>query len=162
MATFTSATWSTPQAVTVTGVDDAVVDGDVAFTVAVTDVRSADPAWDDLDSSAIFEVSVTNTDDDTSATPGLFVSRTSGLQTTEAGGTDTVAMALTAAPGADVTIFLRSDDASEAVGLEAGPTHQSTVDVRALQEFCGVGGLDTAAVLDAHLVSDPRCVAIPQ
>jgi hypothetical protein len=39
--TFTAANWATPQTVTVTGVDDAQVDGDVAYTI-ITTASSAD------------------------------------------------------------------------------------------------------------------------
>ena len=35
--TFTDANWNTPQTVTVTGVDDALVDGDITYTVEVGD-----------------------------------------------------------------------------------------------------------------------------
>lgn len=59
--TFTAADWSTPQTVTVTGVDDAVADGDTAYTVLTLPAVSTDPAYDGLDAA---DVSVTNLDDD--------------------------------------------------------------------------------------------------
>ena len=78
--TFTSANWNTPQTVTVTGVDDAVDDGDVAYTIVTTAATSADVAYNGIDAA---DVSVSNTDNDTA---GITVNPTSGLVTTEAGG----------------------------------------------------------------------------
>ncbi len=63
--TFTTANWDTPQIVTVTGVNDTVVDGvqTSSITVAVNDAQSAN-AFDNLPNQ---NVSVTTTDDDTAA-----------------------------------------------------------------------------------------------
>ena len=60
--TFTSANWDTPQTVTVTGVDDDLVDGTITstITVAVDDVNSSD-GFDNLNDQTI---SVDTTDDD--------------------------------------------------------------------------------------------------
>jgi hypothetical protein len=59
--TFTVGNWNQPQTVTVTGVDDDLVDGDVAYTILVGPATSADPDYDGSDPS---DVSVTNVDDD--------------------------------------------------------------------------------------------------
>ena len=75
---FTSADWSTPQIATVTGVDDAVADGNIAYTIVPT-VSSSDANYNNL---AAGNVSVTNLDNDS---PGVIVSAISG-DTTEAGG----------------------------------------------------------------------------
>jgi hypothetical protein len=66
---FTGADWSAPQTATVTGVDDDLDDGDVAYTV-VTTVSSADPNDNDL---AAADVSVTNIDDDGVATANTYL-----------------------------------------------------------------------------------------
>ena len=60
--TFTPANWNTPQTVTVTGVDDAVDDGDVAYTIVTAAATSADANYNGLNAA---DVSVTNTDNDT-------------------------------------------------------------------------------------------------
>jgi hypothetical protein len=60
--TFTRSNWRIPQTVTVTGVDDAVVDGDRAYTI-VTD--AAIWSTSDYDCLDVADVSVTNLDDDT-------------------------------------------------------------------------------------------------
>ncbi len=64
---FTPQNWDIPQILTVTGVDDAVVDGDVAYQVILGAAVSADPNYSGLD---LADVSVTNIDNDSStATP---------------------------------------------------------------------------------------------
>src|SRR5204863_1010290 len=45
--TFTSVNWATAQTVTVTGVNDAVVDGNITYTI-VTAATSGDPAYQDI------------------------------------------------------------------------------------------------------------------
>jgi len=58
--TFTTANWEIPQGVTVVGQDDAVVDGDVAYTI-VTSVTSGDSNYAALNPA---DVTVTNRDND--------------------------------------------------------------------------------------------------
>src|SRR5207248_8620215 len=60
--TFTSGNWNVPQTVTVTGVDDDVDDGDVAYTINTSSAVSTDP---DYSGMSVADVSVTNTDNDT-------------------------------------------------------------------------------------------------
>jgi hypothetical protein len=107
LLTFTTMSWSTPQTVTITGVDDLAADGDIAYTIITDAAVSSDPAYSGLDPS---DVSVTNTDDDTA---GITVTPTSGLVTSEAGGTATFTVVLTSQPANDVVISLTSSDATE-------------------------------------------------
>jgi hypothetical protein len=58
---FTPANWDIPQTVTITGVDDAIEDGDVAYTIITAQAVSTDPDYNGLDAN---DVSVTNLDDD--------------------------------------------------------------------------------------------------
>lgn len=58
---FDDTNWDTPQVVTVTGQDDAVVDGDVAFNIITSPAVSSDNAYADVDAD---DVSVINEDDD--------------------------------------------------------------------------------------------------
>jgi len=100
---FTSANWATPQEVTVTGVDDPLLDGDVAYTIdGLSD--STDTLYDNL----TFSVSVTNTDNES----GINVSAISG-PTTEGGDTATFTIVLNTQPSYDVTIGLISSDPTE-------------------------------------------------
>lgn len=59
--TFTTENWSTPQTVTITGVDDPDADGDRAYTILVGPASSSDSGYDGLDPA---DVSVTNLDDE--------------------------------------------------------------------------------------------------
>ena len=59
--TFTPANWNVPQTVTITGVDDGIVDGPINYTILLGAASSADPAYNGLDPA---DVSVTNTDND--------------------------------------------------------------------------------------------------
>lgn len=64
--TFTSANWSTAQIVMVTGVDDAIVDGDIAYTIVLAAATSTDSDYNDIDPA---DVSIINTDDDGGGRP---------------------------------------------------------------------------------------------
>lgn len=57
--TFTSANWNTPQTVTVTGVSDLIVDGDIAYTIVNSASVSSDVSYNAIDPD---DVSVINTD----------------------------------------------------------------------------------------------------
>ena len=107
LLTFTSANWDTAQTVTVTGVDDAVDDGDMIYTIITSPASSSDPDYDGEDA---IDISVTNVDDDL---VDITVSPISGLVTTEADGTDTFTVVLDSQPTANVSIGLSSTDTSE-------------------------------------------------
>ena len=62
--TFTSSNWNAAQTVTVTGVDDADMDGDQAYTIVTAAAISDDGNYDGLDAA---DVSVTNLDDEAPA-----------------------------------------------------------------------------------------------
>lgn len=58
---FTPANWNLEQTVTVTGIDDSEVDGNIAYSVTVGSTTSSDATWNGL---AAKIVSITNTDND--------------------------------------------------------------------------------------------------
>ncbi len=62
---FTPSNWNVPQSITVTGADDADVDGDVAYSIILGAAVSLDPAFHGLNA---VDVAVTNFDDDVLAT----------------------------------------------------------------------------------------------
>ena len=108
--TFTAANWDTPQSVTVTGVDDNQIDGDISttITVSVHDASSND-AFDDLPNQTVTAVT---SDDDVA---GMTVSESSGsTSVTEAGSTDTFTVVLDAQPASNVVVAVTSGDTSEA------------------------------------------------
>lgn len=104
---FTSLNWNLPQTVTVTGADDFVIDGAVAYTVVVGAATSADLNYNGLDPS---DVAVSNNDNDVA---GVSVTPPAIATTTEAGGTASIGVVLTAQPTSDVTVPVASTDASE-------------------------------------------------
>ena len=104
------------QTVTVTGVDDALVDGD-------DHLHDRDGAGDEhgrqLQRLDAADVAVTNTDNDAA---GITVTPTTALTTTEAGGTATFTVVLNTQPTADVTIALSSSDTTEGTVTPASLT----------------------------------------
>ncbi|HEY5944458.1 MAG TPA: Calx-beta domain-containing protein [Kofleriaceae bacterium] len=106
---FTPGNWNVAQTVTVTGVDDAIDDGDQPFSVAIGVATSTDTMYAGLDPADLAGV---NADDDTA---GIVVAPTSGLSTSEAGASDAFTVVLTSQPTADVTIAVASSDATEGV-----------------------------------------------
>ena len=102
---FTAQNWATPQTVTVTGVNESVDDGDVAYSVVLAPATGGDYAGINP-----ADVSATNTDNEPL---GITVAPTSGLVTTEVGGTATFTVVLDAQPSADVTIGVSSSDTTE-------------------------------------------------
>ncbi len=108
--TFTSGDWNVSQTVTVTGVDDSLNDGDVAYTILTDPASSTDYnyAWLDAD-----DVSMTNVDDES----GIVVTPVSGLTTTESGAGAQFSVVLDFAPTDDVTIDFWSNDITEGTVL---------------------------------------------
>ena len=98
--------WSSTQTVTVTGVDDNIVDGTQTYNITLGSPTSTDTGYSGLSSQT---VSVSTTDDDT---VGITVSAVSG-QATEAGGTATFTVRLNTQPSANVTISVTSEDTGE-------------------------------------------------
>ncbi|HEX5790195.1 MAG TPA: Calx-beta domain-containing protein, partial [Luteolibacter sp.] len=104
--TFTNANWNLAQTVTVTGVDDAVIDGNIAYSIVTGSATSSDPNYNGLNPA---DVPVINNDNDV---PGFVVSAISG-STTEAGGVAIFTVRLSAPPTASVVIGLTSSDTTE-------------------------------------------------
>lgn len=108
--TFTSDNWNVDQTVTVTGVDDLPVDGNISYGVSVV-AASGDTRYDGKSNT----VTVINDDDDNA---GLTLGAISG-HTTEDGDTASFTVCLSSQPTADVTITLTSGDGTEGT---VGPT----------------------------------------
>jgi hypothetical protein len=91
--------------VTVTGVDDLVVDGPITYTIVTAPAVSTDANYNTRDAA---DVLVTNSDNDSA---GITVTAaTTPLTTTEAGGTATFTVVLNTQPTANVTIALSSSN----------------------------------------------------
>jgi hypothetical protein len=106
--TFTTANWSSPHPVVLTGVDDDIVDGNKSVLITLADAISADA---DYSGRAADDVTVINVDDDTA---GLRISKLTGLATSEGGTQDSFTVALNSKPTADVTVNVVSSNPAEA------------------------------------------------
>src|SRR5207248_3775260 len=97
-------------------VNDAVADGNIAYTVVTGAASSTDPHYSGMDPA---DVSASNSDDDAT---GITVSPVVGLVTTEAGGTATFTVVLTSQPTAGVTIPIASSNPAEGTAAPASLT----------------------------------------
>ncbi len=118
--TFTPANWNVAQTVTVTGVDDALGDGNVAYQVQLGSITSADPAYNGM---AAATVGVTNTDNE--AVQSIVVST---LADTLGGDTSSLT-ALAASRGPDGLISLREALLAANNTNNGGIAHQITFSV---------------------------------
>ena len=107
--TFTPVNWDTPQTVTVTGVDDDLVDGTITstITIAVYD-SSSDDDFDALDDQT---VSVDTLDDDVA---GFTIEETDAATEVDESGSTDIFIVLDAQPTSDVVLTITSDDTGEA------------------------------------------------
>jgi hypothetical protein len=81
---FTPGNWNVPQVVTVTGVDDGLIDGDVAYSIVLGPADSADAIYDGRNPD---DVLATNLDDETLPTKFYVVDDASTNRTYEYGAT---------------------------------------------------------------------------
>ncbi|MFQ5470054.1 MAG: Calx-beta domain-containing protein [Gammaproteobacteria bacterium] len=70
MLTFLTTNWNTPQTVTISGLDDSQVDGDIDFTIVTNPARSVGPDYQNIDAA---NISVTNQDDDVIELPRVSI-----------------------------------------------------------------------------------------
>ena len=82
--TFTAANWAVPQTVTVTGLDDNIVDGNVAYSLVLGAATSADPHFNGIDPA---DVSATNSDNEVVSTKFYVVNDATQNLTYEYGAT---------------------------------------------------------------------------
>jgi hypothetical protein len=104
---FTPDSWNFPQTVVITGVDDLIPDGSQVYQIVTNPVVSDDPRFNGVNPP---DLSVTNLDNDQT---GVTVSPTSGLTTTEQGGTASFKVYLNSAPTGTVTIPISSSNTQE-------------------------------------------------
>jgi hypothetical protein len=137
--TFTPGTWFTAQGVTVTGVDDAGVDGNVVFSVLVSAAASDDTNYASIDANDVvtttsdgmrflfvffvffmcvrttsiqrFEMSANCSIADDIV--GISANPANGLTCTEAGGTAVFTLVLTSQPSQNVLVSVNSSDGTE-------------------------------------------------
>jgi len=158
---FTTANWNAPQTVTVTGLDDAVADGNQPYSIVLAPAVSADPNYNNTNPA---NVSVTNIDNDTAA---ILVSPTSGLVTSERGGTAAFNVVLTSQPVSDVAISVASSNPGEAstsvstlVFTPANFNAPQTVTVTGLDDAVADGNQVYTIVLGMAVTTDPSYALI--
>lgn len=156
--TFTAANWSTPQSVSVRGVDDRVADGRQQYAVRTMPAQSpADARYHGLDPA---DVGVSNEDDDVA---GVTVrAGRGGLVTSETGGTATFAIALTSQPLAPVTISITSSNPAEGVVRPTTITFDASnwstaqsVTIRGVDDGAADGDVAYSIVTGAAVSTDP-------
>ena len=103
---FTNANWNTNQTVTVTGVNDNLADGNVAYNIVLGSATSSDSVYSGQNPA---DVAVTNTD---VRSASFVISPLSGT-TNESGGIFTFTVRLGSQPTNDVTILVSSSDTTE-------------------------------------------------
>ena len=137
--TFTTTNWTQPQTVMITGVDDAVLDGNVDYTIACSVTTN------DAEYAAIVpaDVMVTNTDNEVPPPGVITVNPTSGLVTGEDGTTANFTVVLGTVPTANVTIGLSSSNAAE--GTVSPSSVVFTPANSAVAQTVTVTGVDDAA-----------------
>ncbi|MCY2955065.1 MAG: carbohydrate-binding protein [Planctomycetota bacterium] len=155
--TFTAANWNVPQTVTVTGVNDDLYDGDIAYTIVTTAAMSIDPAYSGLNPP---DVALTNADNDVA---GFTVTPTTGLATTEAGGTAAFSIVLTSQPTASVSIGLSSSDSTEGTVFPSSFTFTTTnwnvpqtATVTGVNDFVADGDIAYSIVTAPATGTDPN------
>ena len=108
--TFNDTNWNTAQTVTITGVDDGDVDGNVIYTIITNTVVTADTGYLGINPD---DVTITNTDNEVVVPANITVTPTSGLTTSENGATSTFSVSLDTMPTDDVTIGISSSNTNE-------------------------------------------------
>jgi uncharacterized delta-60 repeat protein len=131
--TFTPSNWNAPQSITVTSVNDSVVDGDITYSIVTSTVTSSDPNYSGLNPP---DVPVVNRDDDT-PTLTLTISAASVLESAGTAAT-TATVTRNTSTANSLLVYLASSDATEAnvpssVSIPAGQT-SVTLNVSAVDD----------------------------
>ncbi len=101
-----------PRAVTITGVDDALLDGDIAFTVVTSPAVSSDPDYSGLDPA---DVSVVNRNNDF---PSLTIGDVSLLEGTGGATSFVFPVALSQAASYDVSVSYTTQNGTATAGSD--------------------------------------------
>ena len=168
---FNATNWNVPFLANVIGVNDFLIDGNVAYTIVVGVDQAATAAteYDIIDPA---DVAVTNNDDDAA---GFVVTPVQGLQTSESGATAAFTVRLASQPTADVTLALNSDtpgegtiDKSSLIFTAADWNVNQTVTITGVDDGAGTTTNDTYNIVTGSAVSsdgsysglDPSDVAV--
>ncbi|OGR09514.1 MAG: hypothetical protein A2341_01765 [Deltaproteobacteria bacterium RIFOXYB12_FULL_58_9] len=152
--TFTIGNWNTVQTVTVTGVNDFIIDGPIGYSIVLAGATSLDGNYSGFNPS---DVSLTNNDNDAA---GFDISSISG-PTTESGGTAIFTVDLASQPSAVVSISVSTSDTTEGTPNVAGLTFTTsnwntaqTVTVTGVNDFTVDGNVVYSIILGAAVSTD--------
>ena len=106
--TFTPANWNSPQTVTLTGVDDDLIDGRQPVVITLGTATSTDPAYQGKEPEDLLAYNVDND------SAGVTVNPIVGLSTSENGDQASFTVRLNSKPTANVSFPLVAPDTSEA------------------------------------------------
>ncbi|GKT33618.1 cadherin domain-containing protein, partial [Aduncisulcus paluster] len=136
--TFTTGNWDTPQTIDLTGIDDAIVDGNknVSITIAVNDARS-DNVFD-----AVPNQSVICTNEDNEEAGFTFRETDAYTLVKETHTTDQFSVVLNGQPASDVVLNISSGDTGEATVSSSSLTF--TYDNWNISQTVIVTGVDDA------------------
>ena len=148
--TFTTSSWNIQQAITVTGLDDSSLDGNITYMIQVGAPVSADLAYNSLSPQS---VSVTNIDNDS---PGFDITTISG-HTSEALDTATFKVRLITIPSANVILNFSSSDTTEGTIQSGSSLTFTTANWNAYQTVTIKGVNDSLGDGDViySIISDP-------
>ncbi len=160
---FTTGNWNIPQTITVTGVDDAVVDGNANYTILLGAALSSDLSYQGIDAT---DVVVVNIDNEVGYT---FDVSKSTLQTSESGSSDDFRVVLTSMPASDVVIDIISTNTAEGTlstnQLTFTPAFWNipqTVTVTGVDDAIGDGSIFYSITLSVNVaLSDPNFASTP-
>eukprot|EP01105_Mastigella_eilhardi_P017803 TRINITY_DN4101_c0_g2_i5.p1 TRINITY_DN4101_c0_g2~~TRINITY_DN4101_c0_g2_i5.p1 ORF type:complete len:1903 (-),score=320.30 TRINITY_DN4101_c0_g2_i5:75-5783(-) len=154
---FDSTNWATSQTITITGVDDSVVDGNIVYSVTVGPSTSADSLYNGRSAVFLF----TNVDDDVL---GLKVTLANSTTcTNEAGDKLVFYVSLGSQPTASVTFQLSTNDTTEGVVTPSALTF-AVATWNALQTVVVTGQDDAYAdgTINYRVTAGPSASADPQ
>ena len=147
---FTQANWNQPHTVTVTGMDDGVVDGDQSYTIVTAAAVSTDPAYAGMNAA---DVTVVNTDNDVAdlhvggsviglTGSGLVLALDNAGETLAIDADGGFAFAAVLAPGTDYAVSVASQpqNPAQACVVINGSGTLGNADVGDVVVNCGASG----------------------
>ncbi|MCB1144266.1 MAG: hypothetical protein KDK54_18585 [Leptospiraceae bacterium] len=158
--TFTNANWNVAQTVTVSAIDNALVDGNRTATISHTST-STSTLFNGLTAS----LSLTIQDDDTASV--LITESGGSTNVTEGGATDTYTVVLSHAPTADVTINFTTDSQIQSISsitfLTSNWSTAQTITVTATNDSIAEGSHSSTIAHSATSTdSNYNGITIPQ
>lgn len=157
---FTPENWDQPQVVTVQGIDDAVDDDDVNYSIILDKLKTKDRNFKRQNPE---DVSLVNRDNDVA---GFIVTPTSGLETTEQGGTASFTIRLTSQPTHTVQVRMHSTNIQEGTEPNSRTFNKKnwnqpqTVTITGVNDFIADGDQAYQVVFEPASGSDPKYIGL--